>query len=605
VERTYQGQTVAVGEGGVGMSNPEKWSFFTDNAKQLTLVMTANFLANILPGVFNIVLYLIVMQLVIPVLNKGQINFGILKQYCWLYVGAFVLYILLSMWSQTINHVQAYAISSDLRLKLGDRLRKFSLSFFKQHDPGDVASRLLSDVQKAETIIARILPDIAAALIAPVLLIVILALVNVSLAAFVLATAVFAGLFLFLARKIVGVLGQRHLKTVVEASSRFLEYFRTIKLLKAYNLTGTQFGTMNEAMLRLKQVSFQTEVWATIPIQFFLFCLDAGYLLMLFVAVKACATGGMPLQNLFSFAVIGYFFYEAMKAVGPILVELRYIMISIERIGEIFETEEPSYDEAKELPATNQITFNNVSFGYRGSEVLKRVSCRIPERSMTALVGMSGSGKTTMTSLIARFWDVQAGEVHLGGVPLTELEPDKLLTRLSMVFQDVYLFNDTIANNIRVGKSDATMEEIKKAAKLACCDKFIENLTAGYDTLVNEGGNSLSGGEKQRISIARAILKDAPIVILDEVTASLDPENEADIQEAFENLVKEKTIIVIAHQFKSIEHADQILVLDRGIIVERGTHKELLTEEGLYHRLWEEQQKARSWKMRAVETPSM
>lgn len=219
---------------------------------------------------------------------------------------------------------------------------------------------------------------------------------------------------------------------------------------------------------------------------------------------------------------------------------------------------------------------------------------------MTALVGMSGSGKTTMTSLIARFWDVQAGKVCLGGVPVTELEPDKLLTKLSMVFQDVYLFNDTIANNIRVGKKGVNMEEIKRAAKLACCHSFIENLPDGYDTLVSEGGSSLSGGEKQRISIARAILKDAPIVILDEATASLDPENEADIQEAFENLVREKTIIVIAHRFKSIEHADQILVLDQGTIIEQGTHKELLTLDGLYSRLWKEQQKARGWKMRVA-----
>ena len=218
---------------------------------------------------------------------------------------------------------------------------------------------------------------------------------------------------------------------------------------------------------------------------------------------------------------------------------------------------------------------------------------------MTALVGMSGSGKTTMTSLIARFWDVQSGEIRIGGIPLKEIDPDKLLTRLSMVFQDVYLFNDTVANNIGVGKKEASMDEIKRAAKLASCDAFIEALPDGYDTLVSEGGNSLSGGEKQRISIARAILKDAPIVILDEATASLDPENEAEIQTAFENLVKEKTVIVIAHQFKSIEHADNILVLDKGTIAEQGTHRELIESNGLYSRLWKQQQKARGWKMPA------
>jgi ATP-binding cassette subfamily B protein len=218
---------------------------------------------------------------------------------------------------------------------------------------------------------------------------------------------------------------------------------------------------------------------------------------------------------------------------------------------------------------------------------------------MTALVGLSGSGKSTMINLIARFWDVQSGSISIGGVPVKELNPDLLLSRISMVFQDVYLFNDTIANNIRVGKQYATLEEIKKAARLARCDEFIEKLPQGYDTIVSEGGSSLSGGERQRISIARAILKDAPIVLLDEATASLDPENEAVIQEALENLVRGRTLIVIAHRFKSIENADQILVLDDGKISESGTHDLLVSGGGLYQRLWMMQQQAGGWKMRS------
>lgn len=239
--------------------------------------------------------------------------------------------------------------------------------------------------------------------------------------------------------------------------------------------------------------SFRTEVRTTIPIQIFLFCLDAGYLVMLWAAVRSCATGDLSVQNLIAFAVIGHYFYEAVKSLGPMLVELRYVSISTKRIAEIFETEEPSYNELKDLPASSHISFDNVSFGYGGQDVLKELSCHLPERSITALVGMSGSGKTTMVNLIARFWDVRSGAVRLGGVPITELEPDKLLSQLSMVFQDVYLFNDTIANNIRVGKKNASMEEVKRAAELACCDRFIENLPGGYKALVSEGGSSLSG----------------------------------------------------------------------------------------------------------------
>lgn len=581
--------------------NKNNWSFFKDNSKRLAAVFGANLASNILPGVFYIFLYLIVMQLTVPILHGQPISYMALWKYCLWYISVFVLYILLSMWSQTKTNVEAYTMSSELRLAMGDKLRRLSLSYFKKNDPGDIASRLLSDVQKTETIIARILPDIATAIIAPVILIVFLATINLVLAGIILLSVVLASVFLFVAQRTVGILGRRHIKIVVEASSRILEYFKTIKLLKSYNLTGESFEAMNEAMLQLKKASFRTEVWTAIPIQIFLFCLDIGYLITLLAAVRMCAIGSMPIEGLFSFAVIGYFLFETVKSLGPQLVEVRYIYLSINRIGEIFNAEEPSYHDPNKLPEMNHITFDNVSFSYDDSDVLNGVSCYIPEKSMTALVGMSGSGKTTMTSLIARFWDVQLGKICIGNIPVTEINPDKLLTKLSMVFQEVYLFNDTIANNISIGRKGAGIEEIRRAASLACCDKFIEALPHGYDTVVSENGNSLSGGEKQRISIARAILKDAPIVILDEATASLDPENEAEIQKAFENLVKEKTVIVIAHQFKAIENADNILVLDKGHIAEQGTHRELIKSNGLYSKLWKEQQKARGWKMTAAE----
>lgn len=576
----------------------KKWSFVKDNKKRLGIVAIANLITNLMPGVFNIILFQIVINLTVPVLTGTNIDYNVLKQFCWFYIGAFIIYIILSMWSQTINYIEAYTMSSDLRLKLGDKLRKLSLSFFKQHDPGDVSSRILSDVQKTETIIARILPDMVAAAIAPIILISFLAYINAKLASVVLFTTVFAGIFLFLARKIIGTLGQKHVKTVVDTSSRIREYFLTIKLLKSYNLIGERFEKMDEAMLRLKKASFRAEVWTAIPIQIFLFCLDVGYLLMLLLGVRMCTTGNMPVRDLLSFAVLGYFLYEALKSLGPVLVELRYIKISIKRIAEIFETDEPVYNILRKLPDKNNIQFKNVYFGYGNEDVLRNINCNIPEQSMTALVGMSGSGKTTIASLLARFWDVHSGEITIGGISVTEFEPDRLLSKISMVFQDVYLFNDTVANNIRVGKKKASMEEIKKAARLANCHKFIENLPNGYNTIVSEGGKSLSGGEKQRISIARAILKDAPIVILDEATSSLDPENESDIQKAINNLVREKTIIVIAHQFKAIENADQILVLDKGTIMQRGKHEDLIAKKGLYHKLWKEQQKARGWKMR-------
>jgi len=242
------------------------------------------------------------------------------------------------------------------------------------------------------------------------------------------------------------------------------------------------------------------------------------------------------------------------------------------------------------------IEFDKVSFRYHEKDVLKEVTTKIPEKSFIALVGPSGSGKTTMTRLIARFWDVNSGCIRIGGKDIRTYEPDKLLKQISVVFQEVYLFNDTILNNIKIGKLDASIEEVKKAAIMARIDSFIEKLPNGYNTMVGEGGATLSGGEKQRISIARAILKDSPIILLDEATASLDPENELYIQKAIDTLVKDKTVIIIAHRLNTVVNADKIIVLEEGKIVEQGDHASLYENHHLYRHLWEEQSKTRNWK---------
>jgi ATP-binding cassette subfamily B protein len=269
------------------------------------------------------------------------------------------------------------------------------------------------------------------------------------------------------------------------------------------------------------------------------------------------------------------------------------------------------YEKLKEVPIIDadgrdiplnsfDIAFEDVSFSYEDKETLRNITFAAKERSMTALVGASGSGKTTIANLIVRFWDAQKGKIKIGGVDVCEMTCDSLLRYVSMVFQRVFLFHDTIENNIRFGKPGATREEIIAAAKKARCHSFIEALPDGYDTVVGEGGSTLSGGEKQRISIARAILKDAPIVLLDEATASVDPDNEKYIQEAINELVRDKTLIIIAHRLSTIQRADQILVIDDGRIVERGTHDALLAKGGRYSNLWQRRQKAKSWKIARV-----
>jgi ATP-binding cassette subfamily B protein len=297
------------------------------------------------------------------------------------------------------------------------------------------------------------------------------------------------------------------------------------------------------------------------------------------------------------FLLVALNIYQPIMVIFSFIADFARTNRSAERIRELNKErplQEPSCDCK---PQGTDIVFENVFFSYGEKEVLHDISLKIPAKSLTALVGPSGSGKSTITRLVARFWDVDRGEITLGGIPITQMKTDTLLSKISMVFQDVYLFHDTIEENIRMGKPDATHEEIVAAAKTAACHNFISLLPDGYDTMVGEGGSTLSGGEKQRISIARALLKNAPVVLLDEATASLDPENEVLIQQAISALVADKTVIVIAHRLQSISNADQIIVLDNGRIAEAGMHDELLKEDGIYARLWQEQSSAGSWNL--------
>jgi ATP-binding cassette subfamily B protein len=290
--------------------------------------------------------------------------------------------------------------------------------------------------------------------------------------------------------------------------------------------------------------------------------------------------------------------YEPIMQLFVFVVSMARMNQCVDKLTALKEEKELAVSEPSKNAEHSDISFKDVHFSYNGAdEIIKGLSFDIPEKSSVALVGSSGSGKTTVARLLARFWDIQSGEICIGGVPITAMTQEHLLSKISMVFQDVYLFRDTIEENIRIGKPDATHEEIVRAAKSAACHDFIMSLPDGYETMIGEGGSTLSGGEKQRISIARAILSDAPIVFLDEATASLDPENEVLIQRAIDELVKNKTVLVIAHRLQSVMGLDNIIVLDDGKITEQGTHDELLRLGGRYAALWKEQQTAGCWKL--------
>ena len=295
--------------------------------------------------------------------------------------------------------------------------------------------------------------------------------------------------------------------------------------------------------------------------------------------------------------ISAFMLYSSLECAGNYSSLLHVVSVCVDKANAILELDTMDIDGKEIKPQNCDIKLDHISFSYDKRKIIDDVSLSIPEKTTTAIVGPSGGGKSTLCNLIARFWDVDAGKVTLGGVNVKDYSMNSLMNNFSFVFQTVYLFADTIENNIKFGRQDATHEEVVAAAKKACCHEFISQLPNGYNTVIGEGGSSLSGGQKQRISIARAIMKDAPVVILDEATANVDPENEKDLMDAIEALTKEKTIIMIAHRLKTVRHADQIVVVDKGRIVQQGTHEQLMTQDGIYKRFVDAREQAVSWKL--------
>ena len=364
-------------------------------------------------------------------------------------------------------------------------------------------------------------------------------------------------------------------------------------------MSGDHFETLKNTLDKQRKAAIAIETRAAAPVSMIgRFILNYGIGLVMFVGSALMMSGRLDVFYYIAFLLLTLTIYDPVLSLFTFIADLTRTTRSGKRIRALFEEKPLPESDNGIKPAGTLIEFKDVSFGYGNKEVLHHIDLSFPEKSVTALVGPSGSGKSTITRLIARFWDADSGEITMGGVPVRNITTEELLGNISMVFQDVYLFRDTIEANIRMGRSSATYEEVVEAAKKAACHDFIMSLPNGYDTMVGEGGSTLSGGEKQRISIARALLKDAPVILLDEATSSLDPENEVLIQQAISALVEDKTVIVIAHRLQSVSNADQIVVLDDGRIAEQGDHDTLLENGGIYAKLWNEQNYAGSWRIR-------
>lgn len=517
----------------------------------------------------------------------------------WVIFGILVAYMLVmavaERQSYRHNFRGAYEMSADGRIRLAEHLRRLPLGSLFRHDPGDLASMMISDFTLAETGISHHLPQLMGALVMPILAFFGLLWIDWRMSVAMFIALPLAILVLTGSTRIQYSLSRKQIEAKVNAGSRLEEYLQGIRVIKAYNLLGGKFERLQKAFADLRRASLRLEALMGPFILLSITLVRAGLTLMILCGAYLLVGGQLDLLTFVMFLIVGSRVFDPLTSALTNFAEFRYFSIAGGRILNLMR--EPEMTGKKESPEHGDITFEKVSFGYGEKEILHDVSLTLKQGSLTALVGPSGSGKSTLMKLCARFYDPQKGKVLLNGQDMKELEPESLMKHISKVFQDVYLFQDTIKNNIRFGKSNATDAEIEAAARKACCHDFIMRLPGGYDTMVGEGGCTLSGGEKQRLSIARAILKEAPVVLLDEATASLDPENEVEVQKAINTLIEGRTVIVIAHRLKTIRNADKIIVLEDGHIAEQGAHDELLRNQGLYHKLWSIQEKTIGWKL--------
>lgn len=490
---------------------------------------------------------------------------------------------------------QGARIIQDLRLRMGDHLRNLNLGYFNRHNIGNVINIITNDLQDFEHVLTHSTSELIKLGILSVYLLLVTFAISPILGILQILIAAAGAIFIVLGMKKSSRIALKKKHTMDNVVSRMVEYISGMELFKSYNLAGEKFKRLKDSFNDLKKESINTEIALAPYILIFQLTVDISFALLLLASTQFFISGSINKIMFFSYIIIGLSLSNILKAFSGQYVFFQYMKLATDKLINVYNEKEISY-EFEVMPFKNyDIKFENVSFSYeKDKPVLKNISFEAKQGTSTALVGSSGSGKTTVTNLIARFWDCQSGIISIDGTDITKIYPEELLTNISMIFQDVYLVNDTVENNIKLGKPDATHEEVVKAAKDASCHEFITELENSYDTVVGEGGSTLSGGEKQRISIARALLKDTPIILLDEATASLDADNEHEIRKSLDKLIKNKTVITIAHKLNTIKNYDQIIVMSDGIIEEKGTHEELMKNRKRYYEMYTEMKKAQS-----------
>ena len=483
------------------------------------------------------------------------------------------------------------------RIEIGEHLRYLPMGYFNDTSLGHITSVTTNTMEQVGDIATRAIMMVLQGGITTVVVALFMFAFDVRIGLISLAGI---GIFLLVnqwTNRCVAKVADEKLNADREMVGVILEYIQGIAEIRNYNIIALNQSRVQKSIERKKNADISAEL-AAIP------AVGVQNLIVKLIGVAIAGaslwfylTGTMELAYTITMLLCSFMIFESLDLAGIYTALLKVIGKGVDLANEILSIEQMDIDGEDIKPANRDIHLEHVDFAYENRKIIDDVTLDIKENTTTAIVGPSGGGKTTITSLIARFWDVQEGEVTLGGRNVKDYSFDSLMENFSFVFQRVYLFEDTIANNIRFGRPEASMDEVVEAAKKASCHDFIMALPDGYETVIGEGGATLSGGEKQRIAIARAIMKDAPIIILDEATANIDPENEKELTEAIENLTKKKTIIMIAHRLKTVRNADQILVVDKGRIVQKGRHEELIAQEGIYKNFVMGRKQAVSWKL--------
>lgn len=510
---------------------------------------------------------------------------------------AVVIDIICKRFSTVLQTEGGYNASAFMRIKIAEHLRYLPMGYFNSNSIGEISSVTTNTMEMLGDVAARVVMLTTQGILETAMIVLMILIFDRRIGLISAAGVIIFFMINSIMQKSGKSASEKKVLCDTELISQIMEYIQGISEVKSYNLLGKQAKRLNAANEACAEINTKMEL-LFVPYHF----LQGAVTKITGAVIVICSAafyinGTMSAVYAIGMTIAAFMLYSSLECAGNYSSLLHVVSVCVDKANAILELDTMDIDGKEIRPQSCDIELEHVSFSYDKRKIIDDVSLSIPQRTTTAIVGPSGGGKSTLCNLIARFWDVDAGRVTLGGVDVKEYSMNSLMSNFSFVFQTVYLFADTIENNIKFGRQDATHEEVVEAAKKACCHDFISQLPDGYNTVIGEGGSSLSGGQKQRISIARAIMKDAPIVILDEATANVDPENEKELMDAVAALTKEKTIIMIAHRLKTVRHADRIVVVDKGRIVQQGTHEQLMQQDGIYRRFVDAREQAVSWKL--------